>query len=257
VPYKQVFAHLYTAGIADLNPIGEAMSILPDGDLKVNLGSRLLPEIVALGVPNVALSRLVMANEGNQQTVASPDGRYQVEVDTFVHEGITEYWLIHIDKANGKFKRAKLASDYRSPAQGPRVAISPRGSYFMVDDSGTIRIYSTPHLVEAGVFQIAHASTENRIVALAVSADERMIVGLSCWKDIVLYSVTERKVVFVRQIRDGSGWYDARYCSIMLLGNTQAIATIGSSSNPGSVNSLQVSVNAFKFIPLPVTVGQS
>src|SRR5262249_48137102 len=123
-------------------------------------------------------------------------------------------------------------------------------NYFIVDDGGTVRLYSAAHLVDMGAFQLAHTDTENRIAALAASSDERLIAGLSSWKDIVLYNVPERRVAFVRQIKDSVGWYDPSEAHIVVIGNAEAIVTVGLSHAAGRPDDPLVSVNAFRFISL-------
>jgi hypothetical protein len=79
----------------------------------------------------------------------------------------------------------------------------------------------------AGVFQVAHAGTDNRIESLAISASGNIIAGLSRWKDIVLFNVPERRLDLVRQIRDEVGWYDQGPGLIMLANDARAIVTVG------------------------------
>ncbi len=107
-------------------------------------------------------------------------------------------------------------------------------------------------MIEAGTYQIANANTENRVLALAVSADGRLIAGLSSWKDIVLYNVAERKVAFVRQIRDGIGWYDSSQAYILIAGDAEAIVTLGISQQANAEGKSYLSLNAFQFISLNV-----
>jgi hypothetical protein len=249
VPYKQIFGRVYQADALGNRELNDLFDLLPDGRLSIRLANA--PEVVDVSIKERVLSTMIFAGGLPYDEAQSPDGRYRVQIDTFPHQGATEFWLVHTDQANGKFKRAKLNTEWRTEGRyRPRVAASPGGAFFLADDSGTIRLYSAAHLVDIGAFQVAHSNTENRVVALAVSADERLIAGLSSWKDIVLYSVPERRVAFVRQIKDTVGWYDPSQAHILLAGDAEAIITAG----VGRVSSAEpsLSVNAFRFIPLPV-----
>jgi hypothetical protein len=252
VPYKQVFGKLYSGDSLGAASAAEAIALLPDGRLNIQLGGK--SEIVNLGVAHPVASSLIMAGDQPYQFAATPDGRYSVEINTFPHENITEYWLIHTDQANGKFKRAKLTSEWKSDdaVTQPRVTASPDSSFFIADDGGTIRLYSAAHFIEAGTFQIAHTNTGNRVLALAISADGRLIAGLSSWKDIVLYNIAERKVAFVRQIRDSVGWYDPSQAFILIAGDAEAIVTLGISQKADSDGKSYLSLNGFQFITLNV-----
>ena len=103
-------------------------------------------------------------------------------------------------------------------------------------------------VVRAGHIQVAHAHTENRIVALACTRDERLIAGLSSWKDVVIYNVEERRVAFVRQIKDNLGWYDHAQAFIFLAGNAEAIITAGISQGSASQGVPSWSINVFQSI---------
>ncbi len=236
MPYKQIFTRAYPFDALS-GDLGDIISLLPDGRLSIRLSSG--PEVVDIGVQEPIISTLVLTGDESNQAAETPDGRYRLEIDTFDFEGDTEFWLVHIDKV---FREGTETE--------PRVAVSPGGTFFLADDSGTLRLYTAAHFVEAGTFQVAHAKTENRIVALAVSADERLIAGLSSWKDIVLYNVPDRKVAFVRQIRDEVGWYDSTPAHILVAGNAEAIVTVGLSHEANTEKNPRFSINAFRFIPL-------
>jgi hypothetical protein len=249
VPYKQVFARLYTADALHERTLGDVFTLLPDG--RLSIGIETAPDLVDIGVSTSGFSSEVLSGELSYQEAQTPDGRYHVQVETFEHQGTTEFWLIHTDHANGKFKRAKLNTEWRLNGRfPPRVTVSPAGSFFLVDDSGIVRLYSSAHLLDSGTFQVAHANTDNRIIALAVSADERLIAALSSWKDIVVYNVPERRVAFVRQIKDTLGWYNSTLGHILITQNAEAIITVGATTDTKAQEAAQCSVNAFKFIPL-------
>ncbi|MEP7284574.1 MAG: hypothetical protein ABI947_02245 [Chloroflexota bacterium] len=250
MPYKQIFARLYPAHDLATQTMSDLLTFLPDGRLNVAFSA--VPEIVDLGLQAPTLSTLVIsgAMRGNFQSATTPDGHYTLSIDTFPYLDKTEYWLTHTDHTNGKFKRAKLTSEGlpNQPNQ-PGVVASPAGTFFLVDDSGTVRLFRAADFEEAGTFQLTHANTANFIVALAVSDDDQFIAGLSSWKDIVLYNVGARRVAFVRQIRDGVGWYDLDLGYIIMVNSTEAIITVGISQSANDEQNARFSVNAFRFYP--------
>ncbi|MCC7447851.1 MAG: hypothetical protein IT324_10555 [Anaerolineae bacterium] len=246
VSYKQVFTRLYPTGAFLDRSLRDAVTFLADGRLAIRLATK--PDVIDLGIQQPAPSTLVLSGDESPQEIETPDRRCRLEIDSFPQYNVTEFWLIHTDRPSGKFTRAKLTTEWEHHAGNiqPRLTVSPNGAYFLVDDSGVVRLYSAADLTEIGAFQVARAHTENRIVALAVSAGEQMIAALSSWSDVFLYSIPERRVVFVRNIRDGIGWYDPNYGYVMVTDDALAIVTIGVSSpeyspqrEPG------VSVNAF------------
>ncbi len=239
MPYKQVFAHLYPQADRLLE---ECVSLLADGRLNIDCGAA---EQIDIGLTeSVSLSKVVMAGNRAYRRAFSPDGRYQLELDFYEHSGLTEYWLIHTDAATGRVRRAKLNTELPGLSlAAPRITIAPGGSYFIVDDSGVLRLYSTAHMADVGVFQVAFPNTENTVIALAATPDDRLIVALSMWKDIVLYDVGQRRVVFVRQIRDSLGWYDSQPAHILITQNAEAIVSLG-------VSDSTLSINIFQFLSL-------
>ncbi len=248
MPYKQVFARLYPNTLGERNLV-EMFAFLPDGRLSIRLATA--PELIDIGPHGPSVSTPILSGGGPVPLAQTIDGAFQVEVEAAAHRDITEFWLFHTDKANNKFKRVKLNTEW--PASGnsqPRVAVAPSSSFFIADDSGTVRLYSVEDLQDIGAFQIAHPNTENRIVAMAVSPEDRLIAGLSSWKDIVLYDLSHRKVVFVRQIRDNVGWYDPSMAHIIIDGNAEVIITVGLSHETDHQNQTNFSVNAFRYIPL-------
>jgi hypothetical protein len=248
LPYKQVFGRVFPTDALGDRELNDLFALLPDGRLSIQLANA--PEVVDIAIKEPVLSTMIFAADMANDQAETADGRYRLQIDTFPHHGTNEFWLIHTDQANGRYKRAKLNTEWQTEKHyRPRIAVSPGGTFFLADDSGTIRLYSAAHLVDIGAFQVAHSNTDNCVVALAVSADERLIAGLSRWKDIVLYSVPERRVAFVRQIKDPVGWYDPSLAHILLAGNAEAIITVGVGQAPNAAPGL--SVNAFRFIPLP------
>lgn len=241
MPYKQVFSQLYPASSAHL--LDEHFFVLADGRLSIQVGGT--AEQIDIETDTASqLSDVVMAGKGAYRRALSPDGRFRLELDFFQRGALTEYWLIHTDVATGRVRRIKLNTELPGPSlAAPRVTVSPGGSFFLVDDSGVIRLYSAAHLTEVGVFEVAFPHTENAVIALAVTTDDRLIAALSLWKDIVIYDVERRRVAFVRQIRDALGWYDPHPAQILLVGNADAIVSAGASQDA-------LSVNAFQFVPL-------
>ncbi len=237
MPYKQVFAHLYP-GFTDIS-IAERLLFLPDGRLRVQIGSQ--PEMLETGFAQSVLpSQQVLDGKRLYHQATTPDGRYTLELAFYERNAITEFWLIHTDVATGRVRRAKLNTESETPSQAtPRITVSPQGRFFLVDDNGVVRLYSAAHLTGAGVFQVAHANTENQIIALAVSASEKTIIGLSQWKDIVVYDTEQQRVSFVRQISDALGWYDPVPAYVLLVGDTDLILSVGAAQGTLSVNAFQ------------------
>ncbi len=240
--YRQIFAQLYPAS-ESLNPLAERFALLPDGRLSVHIAE--VAEVVetAWSVAEPT-STLVMDGVMGYRSAVTRDGRFRLELDFFTRNGRIEFWLIHTDSATGRVHRVKLNTEAEQmPQNPPRVTVSPRGDFFLVDDSGTVRLYDAPYLGEIGVFQIAHANTGNAIIALTVTPDERFVAGLSLWKDVVVYDVNARKVTFVRQIRDTLGWYEREPAYLMLAYDAALILSVGMSN-------ATLGVNAFQFVSL-------
>jgi WD40 repeat protein len=246
--YKHLLARSYPISAVGSREPGDLLALLPDGRLSIRLATA--PEAIDTGVRQLTPSTVVLRSTLSHQEAMTPDGRYRAEIGTFDHGGVTESWLIHTDQTTGKFKRVRLTTESTGQAQfSPRIVVSPGGAFFLADDSGTVRLYDTANLLDIGTFQVAHAHTDNRIAALAVSADERFVAGLSSWKDIILYNVPERQVVFVRHIQDSTGWYDPALAHILVAGDAEAIATVGVSGRADPQDAVNCSVNVFQRIP--------
>ncbi len=239
--YQHVLARLYAPDILANRAFGEAFIALPDGRLTVQLG--IPPDVIDLEIREPILSTAVL-DAGACQEATTPDGRYHVEIDSFAQGDSAEFWLIHIDQASGKFRRAKLSADGSGDPgnRQPRVAASPDGTFFLADDCGTVRLYDAVTLRGLGVFEVAHACTENRIAALAVSADARYLAALSRWKDFVVYDVPARRVAAVRHLDDPQGWYDQAYILIVMDG--AVVVTLGRLTGQHAA----VSVNVFRHV---------
>jgi hypothetical protein len=234
--YKHVLTRLYPPDVLANRSFGDAFVVLPDGRLTVQFGTP--PDVIDLGIREPIRSVAVLRDRPGQEAI-TPDGHYRVEIDTYEQGDTAEFWLIHINQVSGKFKRAKLSAASR---RVPRIAASPGGTFFLADDCGTIRLYDALTLHGLGVFEAAHAATENRIAALAVSADDRFVAALSSWKDFVLYHVPERRVVAVRHIDDPAGWYDQAF--ILIAAHGAAIVTAGRIVGQNAA----VSVNGYRYI---------
>src|SRR5258708_29335478 len=153
--YKQVFSRQYAADSFGNRSIADAVALLSEGRLSIRIASG-SDDVIDIGTHDVRLSTNVLFGDSAHESAQTPDERYSVEINTVRYGDTIEYWLVHLDQAKGEFKRAKLTSDYSDdPTRQPRVTVSPSGSYFLVDDSGTVRLYTSPHLVDAGPFQIA------------------------------------------------------------------------------------------------------
>ena len=249
--YKHLLARSYPISAVGSRDPGDLLTLLPDGRLSIRLAAA--PEAIDIGLRQHTLSTVVLRSTLPHQEATTPDGRYRVEIGTFDHGGVTESWLIHTDQTTGKFKRVRLTTDSTGPVQfSTRIVVSPGGRFFLADDSGTVRLYDTANLLDIGTFQVAHAYTDNRIAALAVSADERFVAGLSSWKDILLYNIPERQVVFVRHIQDSMGLYDPALVHILVAGDAEAIATIGISGSADRQDAANCSIHVFQRIPLTI-----
>ena len=198
-------------------------------------------------------SNLVLAGDTPDQVITR-DGRFSVRVLTRPFGDKQEYWLQHTDEWASRSYRVRLSAEVRPDnLYRPRIALAPGADLFVADDDGTVRLYGVRHFMAAGVFQVAHTSTDNQIVALAISHSGKFLAGLSRWKDIVLYNVPERRLDFVRQINDQVGWYDQDPGLIMLAGDGEGIVTVGIGQNVDAALDAPpaISVNGFRFIPLP------
>jgi hypothetical protein len=253
VPYKHAFSRLYPVSALGNRPLASAFTLQADGRLAIDLNGQ--QELIDLLNAKAAYpqSSPVITEQTTDRAI-TPDRRFGVQVVVQPFGTAQEYWLHHIDRATGRSRRIRLSTEFRPHTpRTPRVAVSPRGYFFIVDDDGTVRLFTAQHLTAVGVFQVAHSSTENRIVSLAISAQETLLVGLSSWKDIVLYNIVERRLVFIRQIRDQVGWYDQGPGLIALAGEGEAVVTIGI-GHPHHTpleDPPMISVNGFRFVALP------
>src|SRR5512143_562215 len=170
--YKHVLARLYSPDVLANRPFGDAFVPMPDGRLTIQLGTP--PDVIDLGVRQPIQSVGVLDNASRQEAT-TPDGQYHVEIDSFEQDNANESWLIHTDQASNKFKRAKLSTERHIGQRPARIAASPDGTFFLADDHGTVRLYDAMTLHGLGVLEVVHASTENRILAAAVSADDRFV----------------------------------------------------------------------------------
>jgi len=255
VPYRLAFTRIYPLSDLGDRSLEHAFSLDDRGALSIDLdsGQETLPIVTDPGRKPYPPSTLVIAGDTPDQ-VMTRDGRFAVRILTRPFGSKQEYWLQHTDEWASRSYRVRLSAEVHPDAhRRPRIALAPRADLFVADDDGTVRLYGVRHFMTAGVFQVAHTSTDNQIVALAVSSTGTLLAGLSRWKDIVLYNVPERKLDFVRQIHDQVGWYRREPGLILLAGDGEAIITVGVGqdveADPGMPPVL--SVNGFQFIPLP------
>ncbi len=252
MPYKHAFSRQYPVPALGDRPLDEAFALQANGRLTINLADQ--QESITLLDGDQYAESIPIFTSDNGEWAVTQDQRYSVQIVTQAFGSTQEYWLHHVDRATGRNRRVRLSAEYHAnDSRRPRVAVSPKGYFFIVDDDGTIRLYIAKHLTAAGVFQVAHANTDNYIVSVAISAEEKLLVGLNSWKDIVLYNIVERRLVFVRQIRDAIGWYDQGPGLIALAGEGEAVVTVGIGNPHGSPpdSPPAVSVNGFRYVALP------
>lgn len=250
--YRRIFTRLYEdVEGRDLNGV---VGVSPDGLLDIRLAKP--PDAVDLGIKHEHLtpSSMLIGGDTPHQHVRSADGRHQFDIEALDYRGISEFWLRYTERESGNFRRIKLNAEGRPPIRyRPRVAVAPGGDFFVVDDIGIVRLYGLPTLSEIGTFQLASPNTDNRLVALAVSADNQYVAGMSSWKNVILYSLPERRVLFVRQIQDKIGWYGEGSAYIGLPAGAEIIVAIGASQAPGSPGQMAYSVNVFKYASAKAT----
>ncbi len=255
VPFKHAFSRLYPHSALGNRTLSTAFVLQENGLLIVDLDGE--QEAIQMLADNPAKrcqpSRVVLA-EQNLDRVATPDERFSMRLIIRPFGSRQEYWVEHMDERARRSYRVRLSTevDPDNPYR-PRLAVIPDAELFVVDDDGIIRLFTVRHCMAAGVFQVAHASTDNQIASLAISASGNLLAGLSRWKDIVLFNVPERRLEFVRQIRDDVGWYDQGPGLILLADDARAIITIGT-GQPASAppNTPPVlSVNGYRFVSFP------
>lgn len=231
-------------------PLSQAFVLREDGHVVVNLRGEQEDIEVYTSAPPCAWSSPVTL----QDRASSPDGRFSAEIQRKRYGNREEFGLQLINHDAGSSTSIRLGTGF-DPEIGyaPRVAAAPSGQFYIVDDSGTIRLYDASDFDSRGAFQVAHPGTNNQIVALALSADENWLVGLSSWKDIMVYSIDERRLVYIRQIRDRVGWYDQGPGLVAITDKTRDIITVGMGqlSESRSESGPIVTVNTFHYIPLP------
>ncbi len=198
-------------------------------------------------------SQVVLAGQSPDR-VATPDERFSMRLIVRPFGSHREFWVEHTDERARRSYRVRLSTEVDSDSPNrPRLAVIPQADLFAVDDDGIVRLFTTRHCMAAGVFQVAHAGTDNQIESLAISASGNIIAGLSRWKDIVLFNVPERRLDLVRQIRDEVGWYDQGPGLIMLADDARAIVSVGTgqpANAPPNVPPV-LSVNGFGFVDFP------
>ena len=255
MPYRLAFSRIFPLSDLGDRSLEHAFRLGDDGSLIIDLdgGQERLPLVTDPARLPCTPSTLLIAGETPDQVITR-DGRFSVRILTRPFGSKQEYWLQHTDEWASRSYRVRLSAEVRPESlQRPRIALSPQADLFIADDDGTVRLYGVRHFMTAGVFQVAHTSTDNQIVALAISAAGTLLAGLSRWKDIVLYNIPERKLEFVRQIRDQTGWYDQGPGLILLAGDGEGIVTVGTGRDVEAAQDGPpvLSVNGFQFIPMP------
>jgi hypothetical protein len=255
VPYRLAFTRIFLLSDLGDRSLEHAFTLDERGALNINLDSsqEILPVVTDHSRLPSPPSTLVISGDTPDQVITR-DGRFSVRILTRPFGNKQEYWLQHTDEWASRSYRVRLSAEVRADdRQRPRIALAPGADLFIADDDGTVRLYGMRHFMTLGAFQVAHSSTDNQIVALAISSAGTLLAGLSRWKDIVLYNVPERKLDFVRQIHDQVGWYDRGPGLIMLAGDGEAIVTVGVGQDIEAAHDAPpvLSVNGFQFIPLP------
>ncbi len=242
--FKRIFTRLIDQSAVGGRPLSDAVFFSPDGSLSIQLGDT--PETLEMDTTALQNSTLLIAGKETPTLISTRDERYRIELDRIQHRDLTEFWILLADHEASRIRRFKLNTEWRTPKDyAPRIAVSPDDKLFVADDCGIVRLYSAPDLENIGTFQIAHPETGNHIAALAISVGGRYIVGLSSWKNIVLYNVPEQRVVFVRQIQDSVGWYHPLSAYILVSPEAEVIVTVGLGQVQGNP---VYSVNAFRSI---------
>jgi len=198
--YKQVFFHTFPDLSPDGLPRGEWIALRPDGQLQIGDGPD--AEIVDLGVAaNNVLPTLLDASTPAVE-VTTPNGIGSAGLHRLERNGRAEYWL-HLQTVEHS-RRVKLVwesgkNDQNTP---PTLGIMPQGGYYVVNDDGVIRLYESATLADAGAFQAVYPGTANRVQRVVGAESAGLVGALTSWKNIVLYSLTERRLLLVRQIHD-------------------------------------------------------
>lgn len=198
--YKQVFFHTFSDLSPDDAPDGEWIALQPDGQLRIGDGPE--ADIIDLGVAASGALPTVLDTSTPTVEVMTPDGTSSAGLHRLERYGQVEYWLYlqTVDRS----RRVKLVWNAGRDGQNapPTLGITPLGGYYVVDDDGVIRLYESEMLTDAGAFQAAHPGTANRVQRIVGGEVAGLIGVLTNWKNIVVYSLTERRPVLVRQIHD-------------------------------------------------------
>lgn len=198
--YKQVFAHTFPDLALDDAPGGEWISLRPDGQLQIGEGDAAYS--VDIGESAGEALPVILDTAFGAPSAQTPDGSVVAALQRLERYGRTEYWLTL--QAEERVRRFKLVWEAGKNGENspPTLGVTAGGGYFVVDDDGIIRLYESSTFAEAGAFQAAHPSTPNRVQRIVGSDAAGLLCVLTSWKHIVLYSMAERRPLFVRQIHD-------------------------------------------------------
>lgn len=245
VPYKQILSKLYPLRSLGDRPLDSGFSFTESGQIRIHLSGH--KETLALFEAHATSQWSTSQLDIMLSTYAeTPDRRVAVKIVEQQYESSKEYWLHYANHETGQKQQVQLASNSSGTgARRPRVAISSQGQWFVADDGGTVRVYAARNFTEAGAVTVAHASQDNRIISLALSPDETLLAGLSTWKDVVLYSIAKRRLLFIRQIRDELGWYEQEPGTVLISADGSAIITIAT-GHKQHAGTQYIALNAFR-----------
>ena len=171
MPYRIAFSRIFPLSDLGDRSLEHAFRLDDTGSLSIDLdsGQERLPLITDPARLPSTSSALLISGETPDQVITR-DGRFSVRILTRPFASKQEYWLQHTDEWASRSYRVRLSAEVRpDDPQRPRIALTPRADLFVADDDGTVRLYGVRHFMTAGAFQVAHTSTDNQIVALAIS----------------------------------------------------------------------------------------
>jgi hypothetical protein len=232
--YQHVFSRriVFSATIDGPPPVDltRAVALLANGRLRLALNGE--PMLIDLGVAAAVERSTLLFADQQTETATTPDGRYVLTLEAYQRGLHHEFWLQHVDLVEGGLRRLKLHTElptsnngHAETARTPRLSVLPGGTLFLADDGGIVRLYDAMTLAEAGAFQVAQPGGENCTIALAAGPDGGLIAALSALKTVVLYSLSARRTIFVRQIRDASLCYAPHGATISFTHDAALIVT--------------------------------
>lgn len=242
--FRQVSKHFYP----NISPDWlheDYLSITAEGRLCLQMAH--LSEMIDLPNHNGAHSVPIMLPEIDQQQAFAAEGRLRLFLRRVQHHSHTEFWLHHADMDNERSKRLKLMTEWQTAdAFTPRLATLPDERHFVVDDGGVLRFYTSEDLTEAGAVQVAQHGTGNQLLVLAASRQQPFVAALSRSKNLILYSLTEQRTLFVRQINDTISMYSAHGTRLYLAEDAAWIVVAGSGYLSDAPQSFALSLSVFE-----------